>query len=55
MPNFLAYVPLIILRELNFMDYGAAAHFSLFARRHVNRKFPVRWVDKLPGLHTHLI
>jgi hypothetical protein len=44
MPDFLADVPLIIHRELHFMHDGAPAHFSLVARRYLNRKLPGRWI-----------
>jgi hypothetical protein len=40
MRDFLANVPLIIRQELCFMRDGAPAHFSLVARRYLNRKFP---------------
>jgi hypothetical protein len=39
MPVFLADVPLIIPRELHFMQDGAAGYFSLMACRYLNRKF----------------
>jgi hypothetical protein len=42
MPDFLADVPLIIRRELHFMQDGAPAHFSLVDRRYPNRKFSGR-------------
>jgi hypothetical protein len=44
LPDLLADVPLIIRRELHFMQDGAPSHFSLVARMHLNRKFPGRWV-----------
>jgi hypothetical protein len=45
-PDFLANVPLVIRRELHFIHGGAIAHFSLVARRHLNRKFPSWSMDK---------
>jgi hypothetical protein len=53
-PDFFANVPLFICRELHFMHDGAPAHFSLIARRYLNRNFLVE-MDQLPGLHAHLI
>jgi hypothetical protein len=46
MPDFLADVPLIIRRELHFMHDDAPAHFSLVARRYLNRKFSGRWIGR---------
>jgi hypothetical protein len=46
MPDFLADVPLIIRQELHFMHDGAPAHFSLFARRYLNRKFSSQWIGR---------
>jgi hypothetical protein len=46
MPDFLADVPLIIYRELHFMHDGAPAHFSLIARRYLNRTFPGQWIGR---------
>jgi hypothetical protein len=46
MPDFLADVPLIIRRELHFMHDGVPAHFSLVARRYLNRKLPGRWIGR---------
>jgi hypothetical protein len=46
MPDFLANVPLIIRRELHFMHDGAPTHFSLFARRYLNQKFPGWWIGR---------
>jgi hypothetical protein len=45
-PDFSADVPLIIPRELHIMDVGAPEHFSLVARRYLNRKFPCQWIDR---------
>jgi hypothetical protein len=36
MPDFLAYVPLIICRELHFMNDGASPHLTLIARSYLN-------------------
>jgi hypothetical protein len=46
MPDFLVDVPLIIYRELHFLHDGAPAHFSIIARRYLNRKFPSRWTRR---------
>jgi hypothetical protein len=46
MPDFLADVPLIICRKLHFVHDGAPAHFSLIARRYLNRKFPGQWIGR---------
>jgi hypothetical protein len=46
MADFLADMPLIIRRELYFMHDGGPAHFSLVARRYLNRKFPGRWIGR---------
>jgi hypothetical protein len=46
MSDFLADVPLIIRRELHFIHNGAPTHFSLFARRYLNRRFPGRWIGR---------
>jgi hypothetical protein len=40
MTEFLADVPLIFRGELHFMNDGTLAHFSLVARRYLNRKLP---------------
>jgi hypothetical protein len=45
-PDFLADVPLIIHREVHFMNDGASAHFCLVVRRYLNRKFPGRWIGR---------
>jgi hypothetical protein len=45
-PDLLADVPLIICRELHFMHDGAVTHFSLIARRYLNRKFPGQWIGR---------
>jgi hypothetical protein len=46
MPDFMADVPLVIRRELRFIHDGAPAHFSLVARRYLNRKLPGRWIGR---------
>jgi transposase len=46
MPDFLADMPLIIHRELHFMHDGAPTHFSLVARRYLNRKLPGQWISR---------
>lgn len=46
MPEFLTDVPVITYRELHFVPDGTSSHFSLVARRFLNRKFPGRWVGK---------
>jgi hypothetical protein len=46
MPDFLANVPLIILRELHLMYDGAPTHFSLVVHRYPNQKFPGQWLGR---------
>jgi hypothetical protein len=46
MPDFLASVKLTICQELHFMHDGALAHFSLTARRYLNRKLPGQWIGR---------
>jgi hypothetical protein len=44
MLDFLANVPLIIYRELHLRYVRALAHYSLTARRYLNRKVPGQWI-----------
>jgi hypothetical protein len=45
-PDFLADMPLIIRRELQFVQDGCPANFSLVARRYLNRMFPGQWISR---------
>jgi hypothetical protein len=46
MPHLLVGVPPIIRTELHFMQDGVPAHFSLVARRYLNRKLPDRRIGR---------
>jgi hypothetical protein len=46
MPDYLEDMPLASRHQLYFMIYGAASHFSLSGRRHINAHYPGRWIGR---------
>ncbi|KAJ4446486.1 hypothetical protein ANN_13182 [Periplaneta americana] len=44
--------PLINRQHIHFLHDGAPANFSRTARRYLDRRFPDRWIDRVPDLES---